>query len=125
MITIKPEDIMHEIDRTGAGGALSPEVRSLVATIVNGVLALAGASRYSNEGSNPFGVAIKTKGCRFGSLCLALCLFIIYEAIMSTYTQGWDDQSGIRHPKETADCHVQEYRLHPLSCEPDASGSTS
>ncbi len=60
MITIKPEDIMHEIDRTGAGGALSPEVRSLVATIVNGVLALAGAPRYSNEGSNPFGVARDT-----------------------------------------------------------------
>jgi hypothetical protein len=68
---------MHEIDRTGAGGALSPEVRSLVATIVNGVLALAGASRYSNEGSNPFGVAIKTKGCQNGSLCLAPYFFII------------------------------------------------
>ena len=67
MITIKPEDIMHEIDRTGAGGALSPEVRSLVATIVNGVLALAGAPRYSNEGSNPFGVARKLKGSQMAA----------------------------------------------------------
>ena len=59
MVTTNSQGIAA--DTLPGSDSLSPEVRALLNTIIDSVLALANVSKgNSNEGSNPFGVAPDT-----------------------------------------------------------------